>query len=163
MANNVSVKGLFPLYFKKTRVAIIPGDFLKILIHESKRALGESAAESLAYHLGVVTGRKFYEMMVETEESPDIDYAAEYFSKFMLEFGWGKLTNITVEEEYIEVCIDDLFECSIQETVKPASRFTVGFIEGLVSRLLNTKVVVKEIMCKATGDFQCIFRIYPLK
>ena len=163
MLNNVHIQGIFPLYFKKTRVAIIPGDFLRILIEESKKALGEGAAESLAYHLGVITGRKFYEMMLEAVDEPNLSEAAEYFSKFMVDFGWGKLTNIEITNDYIDVYINDLFECSVQASEEASSRFTTGFIEGLISRLLHSRVVVKELKCVATGDEYCLFRIYPLK
>lgn len=159
----MTVRGLFPLYFRGVRVAIIPSDFLIILIEESKKALGSAAAESLAYHLGVITGRKFYEMMLESVEEPDIRDVAGYFTKFMKEFGWGKLGEIEIKDEYISVTIDDLFECAIQSTDSPASRFTKGFIEGLISRLLRSRVVVKEVECVATGSEHCVFKIFPLK
>lgn len=163
MTNNVAVRGLFPLYFRGVRVAMISSDFLKILIEESKKALGSTAAESLAYHLGVITGRRFYEMMLESIDKPNISSAAEYFTKFMREFGWGKLLEIEIKDEYIAVTIDDLFECAIQGADAPASRFTKGFIEGLISRILRCRVVVKEVECIAAGGEHCVFKIFPLK
>lgn len=163
LSDNVAARGFFPLYFRNIRVAMIPSDFLKILIEESKKALGSTAAESLAYHLGVITGRKFYEMMVEAIDDPNVNNVAEYFTKFMSEFGWGKLRGIEIKDEYIFVTIGDLFECAIQCTDAPASRFTNGFIEGLISRLLGSRVVVKEVECVATGADYCVFKIFPLK
>jgi len=161
-AGYVDVRG-FPIFYKGSRVAIVNYDILRILIEESKKALGDEAARSLAYHLGVVTGRRFHDLLSNKFCGGGFEEFAEFFSRFMLEHGWGRLSAIDLKGEDLLIEIEDLFECSVQVSSRPTSSFTLGFIEGFMNRLLGVRVVVKEVDCISTGGERCIFKVYPLK
>lgn len=62
----------------------------------------------------------------------------------------------------IHIRIHDLFECEACRGAKqPYSQLVRGVLAGILTKLYNTKIAVKELKCIAKGDPHCEFEAKP--
>ncbi|MFN4320203.1 MAG: V4R domain-containing protein [Aquificaceae bacterium] len=60
----------------------------------------------------------------------------------------------------IEIRVDgSILVEAVGESKKPVCEPMAGFFEGFLSELLEKKISVKEIACRAQGNERCIFKI----
>jgi len=76
-------------------------------------------------------------------------------------------TGARVEVKYLErgyvARVYNCPECAGLSSEKPYCYFLVGFTKGIVKRLCNLDVEVKETRCIAVGDDFCEFKVTPVK
>ncbi len=117
-----------------------------------------SGGEAFLYHigreLGEVSGEKYRGREVGEE------FIREDILSFQA-FGWGvpKVVELNLSRPRIRLRFYDLFESSVVkgEKSEPYCHFFRGYLAGLFSRFLGTRVEVMETKCIAKGDPYCEF------
>lgn len=108
------------------------------------------------------TGRQLGSALYEQLKDEDREKFAENIIKFWQDNGLGKLS--IDFGEIIEVINVDCFECGLLPKVgKPVCFLDAGIIESLLTKHLQQKVNVTEVMCYTMGDDCCKFLVEPVK
>ncbi|RMH05921.1 MAG: 4-vinyl reductase [Aquificota bacterium] len=135
------------------RAALIDGyrDIYKVsklgidkLIKKAAHLGGKRGAKILKERYGIYTDR--------LDEALDILTVIAESSRLLDVFEY----NLENMEIYVDGSI--LVE-AVGESKKPVCEPMAGFFEGFLSELLNKKVSVKEIRCRAQGAERCVFKI----
>ena len=93
--------------------------------------------------------------------STELDILLDEVSRFWKRYAFGEIDDLVVEQDNMEFCVYDCFECShfpnVNQTV---CKFDEGFLTGLLSRKLDQKeVIIEEIECYASGFDHCKFQV----
>ncbi len=78
--------------------------------------------------------------------------------------GFGKIhvDALNLESGLAEVSISNSFESEpVGTSVKPSCIFTLSYLEGIFSQLIEREVRGKEVDCRAKGDKVCRFTLSP--
>jgi len=120
---------------------------------------GEALLYHIGYALGEIAGRKY------APEELTEDFIREDLLAFQA-YGWGvlEIVKIDLEEPEVIIRLYDLFESAHVRgrKDKPHCHFVRGFLAGLLTVFLNTKMIVVELKCIAKGDPYCEFIAKPL-
>ena len=146
------------LVFEDTPVIIARAEFMSNIYSELESLVGASAS-SVLKRIGKAYGELFYELL-KSEQGDIIADKAKIYNYICAEtqaIGWGKIS-IEVFPEKIIIISEEGFVSS--RTYKGTSQqsvdgFFLGYFEGLLSKLNNTRYYGVGIKCMAMGDDCC--------
>lgn len=152
-------RGHFPLYVLDERAMVFRLGMLRTMFKHLMEIAGVAVGKVLLHQMGLETGeakarRVQDHFKVEGRDALRI-ILAEHVAK-----GWGVPVIVTYDLNRKEAVIKvrELFECAaIAKATEPASEFFKGYLEGVLSVLMKTKLHVRETECIAKLDQHCIF------
>lgn len=160
----------FPLVIEGNRVVIFREQGIRGMIEGLRKRLG-SAAEAIQYFLGFEAGLEFGENHRRIGKKLGIEKPSEIYSKIsvplfmMVGFGIKKVLKISENPPYALLRVYGCFECECasKKSDKPYSHLVRGMTAGVLTRLFEVEMTVKETKCIAMGDPYCEFEAYPRK
>ncbi len=154
-------------YFGQKSV-ILRADVFHLIHKELTRLAGTSANVILSFG-GRRVGTEEGAVLMTKARSVGLGDASASpdFIQIALEetnMGFGKLSLVTLDKESgsVTVSISDCFEADARDrSSHPTCFFTLGYLEGVLSKLLGKTVKGIETTCGSKGDEACTFQLKP--
>jgi predicted hydrocarbon binding protein len=136
-------------------------EFPRLLFHTVRSTLIQEglSIDPILYEAGLRIGESIFDKL----NADHVDEFAKNVIDFWEEHSLGKIKIDLISESKIGITSTDCFECGLlPKTGKPACFLDLGIIESLLSKFLETDVIVTETRCFTMGDNHCYFEIEPV-
>jgi uncharacterized protein len=123
-----------------------------------EKRYGSEAADELFYAAGELSGRAFYENILD--KTADFDTFVRQLQEVMREMGIGilRIEKSDLAAGEIVLTVSEDLDCSgLPELDYEICVYDEGFIAGLLESYSGRKFSVKEIDCWCSGDRTCRF------
>ena len=136
---------------------IMPGEALALLHDELEAVVGRNLAESVLYRYGFNCGESMSRRLNLSPRA--IEDVPHVLSEIWSELGFGRIS-VGVEDDGIAVYIREGIEGTALGIKGTAScHFTRGYLAGVVSSIVGTRMNTIEDECMAKGDEFCRMQI----
>ena len=150
------------------RVLMLRTDLFRILKQEleSRHAsgTGKIILEILGRSEGQAEGKKLMsDVMLDTADHRSIPiFLKNAVEETNLGYGKLKLGDVDMSLKTLTVSTENSVEADgLAESNDNGCSFLLGYLEGLFSELLNSKLLGSEALCRGRGDKKCVFNITP--
>jgi|GEM_PF-1108853 len=153
-------------YIGDMKFMIFPSEIIQDLYLLIGKKYGLKTVKELGKKLGshIATTYKIYSG-IERVLKPEV---IEYLIRFIEKIGLGKIHDVYIDEKTLEFIITFEYTLESDEIIniveelkdikeKPKCYLLEGFLEGLLSALLNMDIVIEERKCKLHGEKVCEF------
>jgi len=154
-----------PLKIGDSKAILLRDIGIKGFVVDLRERMG-SAAEAILYYLGFEAGLEFGKSHKQIGEKLGVKDNVKIFkdisASMFICVGYGIMEVVNLEENPPRgtIRIYNCFECELgKKSEKTYSHLIRGMTAGVLTKLFNKQVSVKEVKCIAKGDPYCEFEI----
>jgi len=155
----------FPLCVLGDRAVVFRLDTLEAMFRHLTEMAGGNIARVLRHQLGIEAGRAKARRVQEEFHLHGEDALRIILAERVAK-GWGiaSLLKYDSTNGAALITVKELYECicvrSENVAIESKGEFFRGYLEGVLSTLMNSKINVREIECVREGHLQCSFEAY---
>lgn len=137
---------------------IMPGEALALLHDELEAVVGKKMSQEILYKYGYNCGKSITERLnLEKKSMKDVPII---LTEIWSELGFGRITVISKDDDKIEVQITEGIEANaLGYRTAPSCHFTRGYMAGVVSAIVNTRLYAVEEECVTSGSNFCRIKV----
>lgn len=150
----------FPLLVLGERAVVFKVRTLARIFTRLREMSGASVAKVLRHQMGLEAGEEKARRVQERFNLAGQDALRLILAERVAK-GWGipVILKYDAVGKEAQISVAQSFECAEaeQRVTEPAGEFLRGYLEGILSVLMKTRIQVREVECLAKGHPQCSF------